>query len=130
MSKVGLWVEEQKFNIMIKSTMMIICILCMAAACKEENLQTDIPEAIQAMIKEIKNEEVRNPPARVFSYQYLDQTVYYIPGFCCDIMSTVYDKDGNIICHPDGGITGRGDGRCEDFFEARSEQKLIWSDPR
>ncbi|MBU1101268.1 MAG: hypothetical protein KKA84_12780 [Bacteroidetes bacterium] len=54
--------------------------------------------------------------------------VYYVPPQCCDQFSTLYDKDGNIICAPDGGITGQGDGRGSDFFAERKNKKLIWQD--
>ena len=29
---------------------------------------------------------------------------------CCDQFSDLLDAEGNLIGHPDGGITGRGDG--------------------
>ncbi|WP_190277434.1 DUF6970 domain-containing protein [Adhaeribacter rhizoryzae] len=35
-----------------------------------------------------------------------------------------------IICHPNGGILGRGGGKCEDFFTTRQHEKLNWEDKR
>ena len=47
-----------------------------------------------------------------------------------DIPSMVYDSKGIVICHPDGGISGKGDMKCPDFFEKRTNEKLIWKDAR
>ena len=55
---------------------------------------------------------------------------YYVPPQCCDQFSTLYDADGAVICAPDGGITGRGDGKCPDFFQSRTNEKLFWEDSR
>jgi len=49
---------------------------------------------------------------------YKGKEVNYKPAErCCDQMGEVRDTSGNIICHPDGGITGKGDGKCPDFFD-------------
>ena len=63
---------------------------------------------------------VANPPASVTRYDYKGNTVYFVPQRCCDIFSDLYDAEGNIIGHPDGGITGQGDGRVPDFFQERT----------
>jgi hypothetical protein len=34
------------------------------------------------------------------------------------------------MCAPDGGFTGKGDGKCTYFFDARTNEKLIWEDER
>ncbi|WP_400192785.1 DUF6970 domain-containing protein [Hymenobacter sp. B81] len=73
---------------------------------------------------------VQNPPIRVLSYQYNGQTVYYESAPCCDNFSTLYDAKGVVLCRPDGGITGRGDGNCADFEKKRTNEQLVWQDPR
>ncbi len=88
------------------------------------------PEWIDNLIIKFKNESVGNPPQSIWQYKYSGNTVYYIPAQCCDQYSTLYDVNGNILCAPDGGISGTGDGRCSDFFEKRTEEKLIWKDER
>lgn len=88
------------------------------------------PRWVSDLIAQISSEPVTNPPSSLWSYQYLDQKVYFRPGRCCDIWSDLYDRNGALICHPDGGITGRGDGLCSDFHQVSSEQTLIWQDPR
>jgi len=88
------------------------------------------PDCIIGIINKIKREPVRNPPARVYKYWYNRQMVYYVTSYCCDIPSDLYDVNCNLICHPEGGITGSGDGRCADFFEVAGSRKLVWADNR
>ena len=89
-----------------------------------------IPSWLQALIAQIEREPVTNPPSAIFRYRYRGSTVYFRPERCCDLPSEVYSEAGELLCHPSGGITGRGDGRCPDFFGARSDERLIWQDPR
>jgi hypothetical protein len=88
------------------------------------------PEWLSELIATMKAEPVRNPPGKVVRYEYQGQTVYYLAAECCDQLSTLYDADGNVICSPDGGIGGKGDGRCTDFLDARQGGDVVWEDPR
>ena len=72
----------------------------------------------------------RNPIIRIVRYQYDDQTVYYESAPCCDQQSTIYDVKGNILCHPEGGLTGKGDGKCANFDKRKTNEQLVWQDPR
>jgi hypothetical protein len=85
---------------------------------------------LSEMIRELEEEAPANPPAKVYRYFYNDQEVYYLTSRCCDITGKVYDVEGNLLCEPDGGITGQGDGRCPDFAETRTNETLIWEDKR
>jgi len=90
----------------------------------------DLPGCIKTLISTFRKEEKQNPPRSVYSYSYNGKTVYYLPAICCDFFSDLYDKDCTLIAHPDGGFTGRGDGRASDFVTSRTEEKLIWKDER
>ena len=46
------------------------------------------------------------------------------------MFSDLYDADGNLLGHPDGGITGQGDGKLPDFQEERSDEQVVWADDR
>ena len=111
-------------------TCILIGIISLFFGCEKKDIQKEIPECIQEKIDEIANEEVWNPPAKIYEYQYNGETVYYIPPRCCDIQSILYDENCNVICHPDGGISGDGDGQCTDFFSLRKNERLIWEDLR
>ena len=90
----------------------------------------EISDWLTGLIQRLEREPVSNPPASITRYEYNGQTVYFIPQRCCDIFSDLYDADGLIIGHPDGGITGQGDGRVSDFFKSRSNGSVIWQDQR
>ena len=92
--------------------------------------QSPIPAAVTALIHELEAQPPANPPAFVASYDYQGQVVYYVPPRCCDIFGDLYNAAGEIICHPDGGLAGHGDGRCPDFVSARSNERILWRDLR
>ncbi len=88
------------------------------------------PAWLEKVIDDLEHAPVENPPASVYVYEYKGQTVYYVPPMCCDIWSTLHDDKGNVIAHPDGGLTSKGDGRAQDFLEERKGEKLVWQDDR
>jgi hypothetical protein len=88
------------------------------------------PEAI----RRIAAERASAPPDRtagvLWRYEYRGETVYYAPAPCCDFFSELYDGAGVLLCRPDGGITGAGDGTCRDFATERTGGCVVWADPR
>ncbi len=110
----------------------LVPVLCgiLAIGCKSPLGPDENPDWIKALITKYQNEPVGNPPQSIWRYDYNGRTVYYVPPQCCDQFSTLYDANGNEICAPDGGITGRGDGRCLDFFQERKNERFIWMDSR
>ena len=89
-----------------------------------------LPACIQKMIEQYKTEEKQNPPRQIYSYLYKGKTVYYVTPPCCDFFSDLYDSSCVLIGHPDGGFTGKGDGKTSDFKDTRTNEKLIWKDER
>jgi len=106
-----------------------VFIAVIAAGCSEST-QPENPGWVDQLIGKFKDEPVGNPPQSIWRYEYKGQIVYYVPPQCCDQFSYLYGADGNRICAPDGGYTGRGDGSCPDFFAQRTNEKLIWKDTR
>lgn len=94
------------------------------------NISSTYPACVDALIEKLKSEERTYPPAAVYQYTYNNQRVYFVPAPCCDFFSILYDDSCRVIAHPDGGITGRGDGRATDFFESRTAEVKIWEDSR
>lgn len=88
------------------------------------------PKWLEDKIQAHLTEKKANPPVHIYSYQYNGATVYFETSPCCDQYTNLYAADGTIICHPDGGLTGRGDGKCADFSKNRTEERLVWQDPR
>ncbi len=114
----------------IKNIFLLAVLLFVFNDCTNPSSTNDIPDWINNLITEFKSQPVGNPPQSIWQYSYNNQIVYYVPPQCCDQFSTLYDKYGRVICAPDGGITGSGDGKCPDFFEKRTDEKLIWNDER
>jgi len=87
------------------------------------------PDWLAARIKGLEDSSGVNPPELVASYSYQGHTVYYVAPRCCDQYSVLYDSSGAELCAPDGGITGRGDGRCPEFVAQRTNEKILWRPP-
>jgi hypothetical protein len=112
-------------------TVLLLALGLTASCTSERSVSNDpVPEWLTALIAELENQPVANPPAFIARYDYHGRAVYYLPARCCDIPSNVYNAAGTIICHADGGFAGAGDGRCSDFLSARRNEQIIWRDPR
>lgn len=93
----------------------------------EKDLET--LSCIEEKIEFIKSDEVSNPPTKIFKWEADGNTYYYITSDCCDQFNYLYDTNCELICAPDGGFTGMGDGNCPDF-NGEIEKKLFWEDSR
>lgn len=90
-----------------------------------------IPDWLQQKISEFEAVPPKNPPIEIYRATYKGAIVYYIIPYCCDIMGELYDENGNLICYPDGGISGSGDGQCPDFKAVLGDTgELVWKDMR
>jgi len=116
---------SKTINIIIIINVLIISNTC----CDNLELGSEIPLCIENKIEIIKKAAVRNPPVQVWKWEVDEQTYYYITSECCDQFNFLYDDNCNIVCAPDGGFTGDGDGNCPDF-RGFIERTLVWEDPR
>lgn len=91
---------------------------------------SEYPSWVAALIATFESDAVANPPIKISEYLYAGDTVYLVPQRCCDIFSDLYDSTGLLIAHPDGGITGMGDGRAPDFSKTATLVRIVWEDPR
>ena len=115
---------------MITTRQWLLLLSLLLTGCTKNDVPKGTPDCITDRITQLESLSVSNPPAKIWQYTYNRQTVYYIPPKCCDIPSVLLNENCNTICSPDGGITGGGDGKCPDFFKTRTNEKLIWADPR
>ena len=67
-----------------------------------------------------------NSPLEIWSYQYNNQIVYLAKTDCCDQYDLVYTLDCTLLCAPSGGFSGKGDGKCPDFYDKASKGTLVW----
>jgi hypothetical protein len=112
---------------------LLLVVLMAALGCKQEDLPEGTPRCVRREIEKIKADEVRSPPAKVYQMAYGEEAYYYFPPFCCDEMGLILDDRCNLLCKPDGGYTGLGDGTCPSFVidsALFSDMVLIWEDER
>jgi hypothetical protein len=91
---------------------------------------TKLPTCIKNKIDSFKLKEAHEKPQRVSEYAYKGKKVYYVVMPCCDFYNEVYDDKCNFLGAPDGGFTGRGDGKIPDFFAEAKSEKLVWGTPK
>lgn len=122
----------------MKSAILLILtvFLCSVSGCEKNALRDDdpivaesTPDCVRSVIRELKEADIRNPPASVWKVEYQSKSYFYIPPYCCDFMGQLYDDNCKLICHPDGGFTGNGDGKCPDELDL-NEKVLVWQDTR
>ncbi len=89
-----------------------------------------LPACIKNKIDSFKMKEAHERPQRVLEYTYKGKKVYYVVLPCCDFFNEVYDDKCNFLGAPDGGFTGKGDGKIPDFFEEAKGEKLVWGTPK
>jgi hypothetical protein len=107
-----------------------VLIVCSSFQKGKKRKAAPVPACVPQLITKFKKEPVQNPPRSIYSYNYNGKTVYYVQAICCDFFSDLYDSNCAVIGHPDGGFTGRGDGKFSDFNKEKKNEKLIWKDTR
>ena len=115
-----------------KLTVLTAFVLALGVACSDSmpNEPGGNPAWLDSLIAQIQSEPVTEPPTAIYSYRYQGETVYFRTSRCCDIRSTVYNAEGAVLCEPEGGVDSGGDGRCPAFLSMRTDERLIFQDPR
>lgn len=85
-----------------------------------------VPGCIKNKIDSFKLKEPHERPQSVVEYTYKGKKVYYVVMPCCDFYNEVYDANCKYLGAPDGGFTGKGDGKIPDFVAEAKNEKLIW----
>jgi len=99
------------------------------SSCSKVEVNEEVPNCIEKKIQNILNEPVQNPAAKVWKWEDDQDTYYYFTSDCCDQYNYLYDNKCKLVCAPDGGFTGNGDGNCPSF-QGTVVQTLVWEDPR
>ena len=110
----------------MKISLLIALLLTGLSFCEEQKSDTCAEE----IILKIKAEPVRNPPAEIWLHEIDNKRYYYVTPYCCDMFSDLYDDECTLVCHPDGGISGGGDGNCGELKQKLTHGKLLWKDIR
>jgi len=86
----------------------------------------ELPSCIQTKIEAFTKLPKHEQPQNVIEYEYKGKKVYYVTMPCCDFYNEVYDSNCNLLGHPDGGFTGKGDGKLPDFNAEKKKGKIVW----
>jgi len=109
----------------MKTMLSLLFLLILSASCgvcqKRQSARSN-----HSWLESKMAEAVNNAYLSVDIYLYEGDTVYLFVPPCCDRFSELYDQDGKLICHPDGGITGKGDGKCSDFVKKAEKIKSLY----
>ena len=95
-----------------------------------EAIDAALPTCIKNKIDSFKLKAAHEKPQRVVEYMYKGKKVYYVVMPCCDFFNEVYNEKCKFLGSPDGGFTGKGDGKLPDFFAEAKSEKLIWGTPK
>lgn len=111
----------------------LFLLVLLLLGCSKVEVPKGTPRCIKKHIREIEKENKGRQKATVWKWTVNGKEYYFFPVHsCCDKTSTLYDSKCNVVCHPDGGIGGGGDGRCPDWYENGDSivRTKIWEDPR
>ena len=117
---------------MIKLSIVVFAVISsLASTCNEEKSESaesnSCLETLKAQLLELP---AQLPALAIWEYSYQGSLVYLVPAPCCDHFNPLYNLNCEVICHPDGGITGKGDGKCKDLRRTATGKKLVWKDVR
>ncbi len=118
--------EQFKFYKM-KNVFLISCYILLFASCAPTNQgMINMPACLATKIDSLKKSPGTTLPQSVIQYSYKGAPVYYVTEGCCDKFNEVYDASCKYLGAPDGGITGKGDGKLTDFNAMATNKKIVW----
>jgi hypothetical protein len=85
-----------------------------------------LPEWLRIRLGDYDAQPGAGAPRAVFELRYGDGVAYYVQADCCDQFDPLVDARGVLICHPSGGFTGRGDGKCPRPLPPVAERREVW----
>ncbi len=98
-----------------------LCLLVLLLVGCDETIDPSIPKCL---VEELKKDT--HNVIEVWKWTNTQGTYYYTLSACCDFYNNLYDANCELICAPDGGITGEGSGDCPELAEP-IEKILLWS---
>ncbi len=85
-----------------------------------------LPAWLAARVADYDAQPARTAPAAVFALPWQGSTAYLVTAACCDQYNPLYDARGVLVCHPSGGFTGRGDGKCPAPLPPDAQRREVW----
>jgi hypothetical protein len=111
----------------------VVLLFCAVSACSlnaANQAQPSTPAWLQTIISDNTQKPLKNAVHEIWKISHQGNPAYFMISPCCDQFNPLYEQTGRVLCHPSGGMTGRGDGRCPMPADAKSTPQLIWSHPQ
>lgn len=89
----------------------------------------DRPDWLDRKIQAFRAMPPREAPIKIWQFPHGGKPAYLFISPCCDQFNPLFDAVGALLCHPSGGIAGRGDGKCPAPQDPGTKAVLIWANP-
>ena len=86
----------------------------------------EVPPCIQNFIEHNGRVDSGERLLAIYRYKYQKHYVYFGYSDCCDMYNLLFDSDCHVLCAPNGGFSGAGDGKCPNFFKEATEKTELW----
>ena len=114
----------------MKKIFFLALIVTACSSSKKTAANAELPDCIKTKIEAFAKLPKHEQPQNVIEYEYKGEKVYYVTMPCCDFYNEVYDSDCKLLGHPDGGLTGKGDGKLPDFNAEKKKERIVWEQPK
>lgn len=117
-----------------QASMKTLTQLCCAAAmvlasplwAEEPAPAVTLPGWLQEKITGFEALPESHAPLAVWQITRKGLPAYFLISPCCDQYNPLFDAQGKTLCHPSGGIVGRGDGQCPYPADRGTPITLLW----
>ncbi len=111
----------------------VVALSGLLAACANQETSENhaaMPTWLQTKIKQESQQPLTTATQAIWKISHRGQSAYFLQSPCCDQFNPLLDQNGKLLCHPAGGISGKGDGRCPKPADVGTQPQLIWSHPQ
>ena len=119
----------KKLSSLFAASFLIIAFFSFSACEKDTSEKVvpayKIPDCVTNLIDENGQSSTVIRFDGILQYVYQNQKVYLLERPDDDGLSTVINKDCEVICQL-GGLTGSGDGQCPNFYDNACNEKRVW----
>ena len=112
---------------------LVVITLFLLVACHreaDEPTPNEAPACIRLLIEHNGRGNSGESYLAIYRYKYQKRYVYFGDADCCDQYNLLLDSDCQVLCAPSGGFSGKGDGKCSDFFKEATEKTELWRKPQ
>ncbi|HEX7690031.1 MAG TPA: hypothetical protein VF453_20155, partial [Burkholderiaceae bacterium] len=85
-----------------------------------------VPEWLRIRLGDYDAQAGAGAPRAVYALDYRGETAFLVQAGCCDQLDPLIDARGVLICHPTGGYTGKGDGKCPAPLPPADRRREVW----